>query len=234
MRALFTALPGYRMAGGDASGLELRMLAHYLGKWDGGAYAAIVDGGDPHSLHRDAINEYTSYGVSRDQTKTIGYAWLYGAGDDKLGRIVNRDKRAGARIREALRTKIAGMDPLLRVLEERVKNGGSITSLDGRRVGVRHSHAALNSLLQSAGAVVMRWFPYFLERELSQHAVRWNEDYIPHLHVHDEIQGSIRIGKEENFKQAFSSAFQATQVDLCLRVPLRCEVKFGNNWAETH
>lgn len=234
MRRLFTAVPGYILAGGDASGLELRMLAHYLGAWDEGAYARVVDGGDVHTLHRDAIREYTGFAVDRDQTKTIGYAWLYGAGDLKLGSVVGKGAGAGKRIREALRTRIAGMDPLLAGLERRLSTVGSVTSLDGRRVGIRHKHGALNSLLQTAGAVVMRWFLYYLQRNCEGRKIRWWKDYIPHLFVHDEIQGSLRPGLEAEFETAFSAAFDDTRIALGLRVPLKGEIKYGNNWAETH
>jgi DNA polymerase I-like protein with 3'-5' exonuclease and polymerase domains len=234
MRRLFTAVPGYRMAGTDASGLELRMLAHYLAKWDGGVYASVVDGGDVHSLHRDAINAYTNFGVDRDQTKTIGYAWLYGAGDAKLGSIVGKGPGAGKKIREALRTRIQGMDPLLAGLEHKLSTTGSITSLDRRRVGIRHKHAVLNSLLQTAGAVVMRWFLYYLERNCENRRIGWWSKYIPHLYVHDEIQGSLKPGLESEFELAVTAAFGDTRAALNLRVPLKGEIKYGNNWAETH
>jgi DNA polymerase-1 len=234
IRGLFVSLPGYTFAGGDASGLELRMLGHYLARWDGGHYAEIVDSGDPHSLHRDAINAGTGLGVDRTTTKTLGYAWLYGAGDEKLGRIVGSNRVMGARIRKALRTKIDGMSPLLSSLEEAVKLRGHIISLDKRRVGLRKSHAALNTLLQSAGAVVMRWQPYFLKRRLEEAGIRWGTDYIPHLHVHDELQGSLRPQYMDAFRDAFTRGFEDTRAELGLRVPLRCEVKFGKNWAETH
>lgn len=235
MRKLFcTAGPDYVFAGGDASGLELRMLAHYLGKWDGGAYAAVVEGGDPHNLHMEAIRSGTGFPVDRDKTKTIGYAWLYGAGDARLGAAVGKGVPAGKAIRRALRTKIQGMDPLLRGLEDRVSRIGSILSLDGRRVGIRHTHAALNSLLQSAGAVTMRWFIYLLAENLRKSGIRWGVDYIPHLFVHDELQGSLRRGLEDQFKSLFLQSFNDTKHELNLRVNLTGEVKFGRNWAETH
>jgi DNA polymerase-1 len=127
------------------------------------------------------------------------------------------------------------MEPLLTTLEAKVEAVGSITSsLDGRRVGIRHHHAALNSLLQSSGAVVMRWQPYFLSKRLAEAGVVWCEDYIPHLHVHDEVQGSLRPGLEDVFSAAVKQSFDDTRAVLGLRVRLDSEVKFGNNWADTH
>lgn len=234
IRKLFVAMPGYVFAGGDAAGLELRMLGHYLARYDGGRYADIVDTGDPHTAHMRAINTVPGLEVDRTKTKTLGYGWLYGAGDEKLGRVVGRNAKVGRQIRNALRSKIEGMDPLLSALEMAVKKRGYLLSLDGRRVGIRKTHAALNTLLQSAGAVVMRWFPVYLRDELAKAGVRWGRDYIPHLHVHDELQGSLRPDLTDVFRVSFENAFARTRDALGLRVPLRCEVKFGSNWAETH
>jgi DNA polymerase-1 len=234
MRRLFLPFPGMILAGGDASQIELRLLGHYLAPWDGGAYAQVVDSGDVHMLHCGAINAGTGLGLVRNASKGPTYAWLYGAQDERLGRIVGCDRKMGAKIRKALRTKIDGMAPLLKELEEIAAGRRYILSLDKRRVGLRKSHAALNTLLQSAGAVVMRWQPYFLKYRLEEAGIRWGTDYIPHLHVHDELQGSLRPQYMDAFRDAFTRAFEDTRAELGLRVPLRCEVKFGKNWAETH
>ena len=80
----------------------------------------------------------------------------------------------------------------------------------------------------------MRWFLYYLEKNCEGRGIRWWVDYIPHLFVHDEVQGSLRPGLESTFGEAFSSAFDDTRIALGLRVPLKGEIKYGNNWAETH
>ena len=66
------------MVGADLSGIELRMLAHYLARFDGGRYADILLNGDIHQVNADKI------GISR-KVKTVTYAFLYGAGDEKIG-----------------------------------------------------------------------------------------------------------------------------------------------------
>ena len=81
---------GYKLVGCDASGLELRMLAHYLAFYDGGEYAKTVIEGDIHSLNQEAAGLET-----RDQAKTFIYAFLYGAGDAKIGEIVGGSAREG-------------------------------------------------------------------------------------------------------------------------------------------
>ena len=42
-RDLFTVRPGFKLVGADYAGLELRMLAHYMAKFDGGKFAKEVD-----------------------------------------------------------------------------------------------------------------------------------------------------------------------------------------------
>jgi DNA polymerase-1 len=43
-------------------------------------------------------------------------------------------------------------------VKKKTKEHGYLVLLDGRRTYVRHEHAALNSLLQSAGAIICkRW-----------------------------------------------------------------------------
>ena len=76
-RELFTASPGMTMVGADLSGIELRMLAHYLGRYDGGRYADILLNDDIHQVNADKI------GITRRQVKTVTYAFLYGAGNEK-------------------------------------------------------------------------------------------------------------------------------------------------------
>ena len=102
-RRLFTASPNMVMVGADLSGIELRMLAHYLARYDGGRYADILLNGDIHQENADKI------GISRRQVKTVTYAFLYGAGDQKIGTSFDgslgetQAKRKGKDLNEALK-----------------------------------------------------------------------------------------------------------------------------------
>ena len=233
IRALFKPDEGYVMAGGDASGLELRMLAHYLAKWDDGAFGEIVDSGDIHQMFCDIYNSI-NIGVSRSEGKTLTYAFLYGAGDDHLGKLCGGDYQTGRRLRATMAHQIQGMSPLLKGLEHFRRKAGAVTSLDGRRVATRSKHSALNTLLQSAGAVVMRWQFIMLRKACAASGIVWGEDVRPLLHVHDEVQAALRPGLEDVYTKAFTWAFEDTKELLGIRVPLRCEVKYGESWLETH
>lgn len=238
MRSIFIPFAGYRQAGFDADGLELRMLANRLAPYDGGAYAQSVhsgtkeDGTDVHSLHARAISEI--HEVTRDEGKTVTYGWLYGAGDKLLGRLVKGGAKKGAAVRRALTKKIEGMEPLLDELQRQFKAEGSVHSLLGMRVGIRHEHAILNSQLQSDGAAVMKVVPVILDDLLEDAGVIPGKDWLQTGHIHDEVQGSLRPGLEETFANCVDRAFKLTEELLKVQVPLIGSAEFGNSWAQTH
>ena len=130
-RKLFTASPGMVMVGADLAGIELRMLSHYLARYDGGRYADILLNGDIHQVNADAI------GVTRREIKTITYAWMYGASNKKIGTSYDKqlsDSKASAKgkeIRQAFVAATPGLAELLSTLKER-GDGGEIKAIDGR------------------------------------------------------------------------------------------------------
>lgn len=237
MREIFIPFEGYRQAGFDADGLELRMLAHYLAPYDDGAYVHAVhagtkeEGTDAHSLHAAAIS--TIHPVSRSDSKTVTYGYLYGAGNKLLGGLVQGSARKGGAVRRALEKKITGLDLLQDGLTKAYKRG-HVTSLLNQRIAVRHEHATLNSLLQSAGAAVMKLVPVYLEQYLKEDGLVIGSDWIQTGHIHDEVQGSLRPGLEDTFTACVDKAFTSTQLHLNLNVPLVGSADFGGSWADTH
>ena len=234
IRSLWVPYEGHVMAGADASGLELRMLGHYLAKWDGGVYADEVANGDVHQRHADAFNTVKGVNVSRSEGKRSTYAILYGSGDENLGRINGGSRVLGRAIRRAFADEIKGMDPLLKALEHFRRTTGNLKSLDGRRVAIRHSHAALNTLLQSAGATVIRWWTVLLEEECIKRGMTPGKDWCMVAHVHDEIQASLDPKLQDAYTDAVNAAFTRTSKALGLRLDLAGDTHFGPNWASTH
>ena len=212
---------GYKVVGMDASGLELRMLAHYMN--DGG-YTNEILNGDIHTTNQLACGVDT-----RSQAKTFIYAFLYGAGDEKIGSIVG----GGSGIGRKLKSQFLENTPTLRELRERVSMAsrrGYLYALDGRRVKVRSEHAALNTLLQSAGAVVMKKALCLVD----EYAKKWGIDYKFVANVHDEIQVEVREEQAERFGQLAVSCMEAAGIHFKLNCPLAGEFKIGDNWSETH
>ena len=220
-RAVWTVPTGYSLVGMDASGLELRMLAHYMN--DEG-YTHEILNGDIHTANQLAAGLPT-----RDQAKTFIYAFLYGAGDAKIGSIVGGSSADGRR----LKAKFLSNTPALGKLRGRVSTAsgrGYLLGLDGRRVAVRSEHAALNSLLQSAGAIVMKQALVLLD----QYATLHNIDYKIIGNIHDEIQTEVATKDAERFGRLATACIEAAGIHYNLNCPLSGEYKVGANWAETH
>jgi DNA polymerase-1 len=220
-RSFWCVPEGHKLIGCDASGLELRMLAHYMRDE---RYTNEILSGDIHTANMKAAGL-----TDRNQAKTFIYAFLYGAGAAKIGQIVGGGYREGQQLIDSFLRNT----PALAKLREKVAThsaGGTLPGLDGRRLRVRSEHAALNTLLQGAGAVVMKQALVLMSESLQKYD-------IPHklvANVHDEFQ----IEVPENFadvvgKAAVRAIRNAGDV-LDLRCPLDAEYNVGNNWAETH
>jgi len=220
-RSLFVVPKGYKLVGMDASGLELRMLAHYMNDKD---YTYEVLNGDIHTANQRAAGL-----ESRDKAKTFIYAFLYGAGDGKIGEIVGGTARQG----KVLKANFLNNTPALATLRSRVAKAsgkGYLKGLDGRRIKVRSEHSALNTLLQGAGAVVMKQALVHLE----DYANKEGLDYHFIGNIHDEIQTEVREDQATRFGELAVQAVVDTTETLNLRCPLDAEYKIGNNWADTH
>ena len=220
-RECWVVREGYKLVGIDASGLELRMLAHYM---DDAEYTDTILTGDIHTANQKAAGLST-----RSQAKVFIYAYLYGAGDEKIGSIVGGGRSQGKR----LKAQFLSSTPALAVLKDNVAmsaSKGYIKGLDGRKVFIRSEHAALNSLLQSAGALVMKQALVILD----DYAKRWKLDYNFVGNIHDEFQVEVREDHAERFGSLAASCIEAAGIHFKLRCPLAGEFNIGNNWAETH
>lgn len=256
VRGLYITEDGYVLVGCDADSLELRCLAHRLALFDKGAYVKVIltgnkaDGTDMHTRNQKAV------GLNdRDSAKTIFYAWAYGAGDYKLGTVVYNDwpeekrerfnarfqgearKRKlvtiGAKARARLVAGIDGMEKLIKKVKGKVNNPGYLKGLDGRRVILRSQHAALNTLLQGDGALVMKKALVLLDRELRKTLVP-GVDYEFVGNIHDEWQIESKECHAEFIGKTASQSIADAGEDLGFRCPLAGDYDVGRNWSETH
>lgn len=178
------------MMGCDASGLELRMLSSYMSRYDGGAYAKTILEGDIHTANQEAAGLPT-----RNDAKTFVYALMYGAGDAKLGSILDPTgtERSQATKGKKLREKFYKNIPALKRLTEDVQAAASkrkyLVGVDGRRLNIRSQHSALNTLLQSAGAVMMKYATVLFHEFAQEAGFVLGKDYIQVLHVHKQHCG---------------------------------------------
>jgi DNA polymerase I-like protein with 3'-5' exonuclease and polymerase domains len=229
-RALFLVPEGWTLIGADMSGLELRCFAHYLAAFDGGEYGKVVLEGDVHTFNQTAAGLET-----RDQAKTFIYAWLYGAGDAKIGKIVGGSAKQG----EALKAKFLATVPAIAKLRAAVSQSskkGYLKGLDGRHLTVRSEHSALNTLLQSAGAVLCKtWLRDFYEI-MHTHGYKhgWDNDFVIVGFIHDEIQVATRDPFVESTANLLVTAAKDSGLHYGFKIGLDSSYVTGKNWAETH
>jgi DNA polymerase I-like protein with 3'-5' exonuclease and polymerase domains len=252
-RGLFVADPDRDIVGCDADALELRILAHFLAKFDAGEYTRTVlsgnkaDGTDMHTRNRIAV------GLSkRDTAKTWFYAFIYGSGDFNLGTIVmsewseakllkfysaypagNRRRSKTTAIGKRSRARLLSDLPAFAKLVATVHTAaerGHLKGLDGRKVPVRSKHSALNFLCQGAGALVMKRALILMFEEFDRQGL----DVLPLLNVHDEVQLSVRKGEGNHVGRIAAQAITDAGEAFGLRCPLAGDYDIGQSWAETH
>jgi DNA polymerase I len=233
-RALFLPGKGMRQVGADASGLELRMLGHYLAHFDGGSFADVVVNGDIHQQNADRV------GCSRKDVKTLTYAFIYGASDKKIGTSLDKsltDTKAvalGKDIRKKFLEAIPGLEGLLTAVARRAE-GDVLKGLDGRPIRLQgKKHAALNYLLQSAGAIVCKRWNVITYQQLNDLGYQWDIDYQWLGWIHDEIQLAVKPHLISDAKFQLEWAIVQAGEYYDLKVPLASEAKDGSSWADCH
>ena len=220
-RACWSVPDGYKLLGIDASGLELRMLAHYMKDED---FKNEILHGDIHST-----NQRLAGLESRNQAKTFIYALLYGAGDEKLGSVVGGNKRDGAKLRKRFFDNLPAFKHLKDTVG-RAASKGFLKGLDGRKLYVRSEHAALNTLLQSAGAIVMKQAMIGFNQMIKLYDL--DENFV--CNVQDEWQLEVKQSQVESTGQLGVDAIIKAGEELELFCPLDGDYKIGDNWSETH
>ena len=225
-RRLFTASPGLHMVGSDLAGVELRVLAHYLARWDGGRYAKVLLHGDIHQENADKI------GITRSQVKTVTYCFLYGGGDIKLGHSYDKQlsedeaRKKGKEIRKAYVAAIPGLKDFLEAVRKVVPRG-YVYGLDHRRILCDSRHKSVNYLIQGSSAILAKRWMVLTHENLPPTARQL-------AFVHDELQFECEEKDVEDLKFLLElSAVQAGEY-YKLRCPIAAESKSGATWADVH
>ena len=225
-RELFRAREGYKLVGTDASGLELRCLAHYM---DDEEYTHEILNGDIHTKNQLAAGLPT-----RNNAKTFIYGFLYGAGDAKIGSITGKGAKEGKAIKERFLKSLPKLKKLTDGVKHKIKTRGFLKGIDGRILKVREQYKGLNVLLQSAGAIVMKKALCILNDDIKAKGWIINEDIAFVLNVHDEYQAEVRPELVEEYKVMAVEAIRKAGEYFGFRCPLTGEAKVGTSWYETH
>ena len=239
-RSLFMVPPGWVMVGVDVSGLELRSLAHYMALYDDGDYGRIILEADVHSANRDAMGLAGDEG--RDIMKTWIYAYLYGAGDLKLGTILlpgaseAERMKAGKAGRRKFEKNLPALGAVSKAVREKATKFGWLRLIDGRRAYIRSAHAALNTLLQGTGAVICkRWIVHFNRTLTETYGPQgWRGQWAALGWVHDEVQLAVRPEIADDVGKILVRCIEDLTDHFSFRIPLTGAAKVGANWKETH
>ena len=222
-RSLFTVPKGHKLVGIDVSGLEVRMLAHYMARYDDGKYADVVLNGDIHTETQKLAGL-----DSRDLAKRFYYCFLYGGGVKKIAQVTGKTVHEASKVKKRFLNNLPALNTLITNVQQAAARGYLI-GLDKRNVKVRSPHAALNTLLQSCGAIVCKqWLV-----EFNKVAIEY-DDVQQVVWVHDEIQVECPEELALEIGELAVDAIKRTGEHFNLRLPLTGEYKVGDNWSETH
>jgi DNA polymerase I len=245
-RALFYAPDGWLLVGTDASGLELRALGAWLAHFDGGEYAKLVstESFDIHTYNAKLFGIFDGDGdipkATRDLSKRLIYALLYGAGAKKVGSVIDisaaeQDQyEIGKRTIDTFYRNLPAIKKLKDKIDERITTKGYLIGIDGRHLQIRSRHSALNQLLQSTGAVSVKKATTILYNDLNEAGLKWGSDYAFVAHVHDEIQALVKPEHLQTFKKLSIDSFRKSGEYFKLLCPFTGESRAGANWKETH
>ena len=222
-RALFQPSKGKVQVGIDASGLEARMLASRMAKYDDGAYAKIILEGDIHSENQHAAGLPT-----RNDAKTFFYGFLYGAGNVKIGKIIGKNANAGSALKKKFLTRLPALKKVIDDVKSHVDKTGKVELLDGRLVPCRSQHAALNVQLQGDGAIVMKLAQVLFARKIKDMDAKFMAT------VHDEWQIECDAGIAEEVGKLGVQALLEAGKKLGCQMPIDGEYQIGKDWSECH
>jgi DNA polymerase-1 len=231
-RRLWQARPNRREVGYDASGLEMRMFAEYL---DNAEATLLFTVGDPHLLNTRNLGLADEM---RDLTVKNGfYAYLYGAGDGKLGITLKPELRGdsaatyGKSARKILERGTPGLARLVADIQDEFRGtGGLLRTIDGGYVRCYSKSAALNYKLQSAGAIVMKKAAIIARKEIYRSGL--DGFFVGNIHDEGQLDASVRDA--EQVGQVGVQSIEQAGVSLGFKVPLTGKYVVGLNWAECH
>ena len=245
-RAMFKPVAGYTQVGVDLSGIELRVLAHYLHSYDNGRYANIVVNGDVHwetvlslglfesGTIRDK-NNLEHENARNDIAKVFIYAYIYGCGIEKARCILKKQTCEEAKNTMDLFSAKLGLDKLKSDIAKRIKEVGMLKLIDGRCIKCDSDHKGLNYLLQGTSAVIAKRWMVICHEELAKQGYKEFTDYHQLVFCHDELQFALRDGLDVNkFKQIILDCIDKTGKYYNLKVSLSGEAKSGANWSCCH
>jgi DNA polymerase I-like protein with 3'-5' exonuclease and polymerase domains len=229
IRSMFHTIHPFKFVGVDLSGIEARMLAHYMGDDE---FTDTILNGDIHSFNQQKAGLPT-----RDAAKTFFYGFAYGAGDEKVGQLVGGGKKEGKKVKDEFLRSLPKLDGLIKNIKKQAAKG-YILGLDGRRIRIRkdvftgeyQTHKALNTLLQSGATIYFKTWMVFVNHLIEKEGLAAYQL----ISMHDELQFECLEVDVEMLTNILHKAIILTDKHFDVKCPNACEVKVGDNWRDTH
>lgn len=227
-RSLFIAPDNYNLIGCDVSGLELRCLAHFLSPYDNGSFKKILLEGDIHTENQKALGL-----TSRADAKVAVYSFIYGAGNFRLGQVINGGIKEGKELRRRLLTNLPALKKLRDEVIVKYRNNKFLYGLDKRKLLIRSEHSSLNALIQSCGSILVKQATIILHRKIKENDFK-EEDVCMVAHIHDELQLQCKPSISDTIGNLAVQSVKDAGTHFKFRCPLDAEYHIGKNWSETH
>lgn len=211
-----------KLVGVDAKGIQLRVLAHYL---NDPQFTEAILSEDPHEANKQRMGL-----ASRALTKTITYATLMGAGDPRIAAEAKVPLEEAKAAKKSFFDQVPTLPALIKRLKQELKRTGRIKLCDGTPVIVTSPHMVIPYLLQGDESRIMKLAMIYINRMVEKE----NLDVLKVGDIHDEHQYDVLIEHIDRFSDICLVCFKKAGRFFKYNLPIECEPKVGETWAETH
>ena len=218
------------LVGCDAEGIQLRILAHYI---ESPAYRdAIVSGDKKLKTDIHSLNQRLLSADTRDMAKTFIYAWVLGAGIDKIAEILETNIPNAKKAESSFIEELPGLKKLKSVQIPYDAARGYFIGLDGRKVPCTSEHLMLAGYLQNGESIIMKMATLIWMKWADEAGINYRLLNLVHDEWQTEVIGPLSDAKKLGELQCF--ALQEVGKRLGLFCPLAGEYRVGQTWKETH
>ena len=178
VRGCFRPREGHVFVSFDYAQMEYRLMAAYANEAE--IIRRVMGGEDFHEVAANL------FGVERDPAKTLNFAVLYGAGDEKLALMLGVDVKEAKRLKLKYFMALPRVERLIDQIKRTGKARGYVTNWFGRNLYAdpQFVYALPNHLIQSGGADVVKLAMVRIAEELPELRMV--------LQVHDQLVFEVR------------------------------------------
>jgi len=238
VRQAFITPFGSRLMAGDYSQIDLRALAHL--SQDESLLGAFRRDEDIHTATAAQVFGVDASQVTPDMrrlAKTVNFGVIYGMSDYGLEQATELSREESAQFIASYFEKYSGVKQYLESTKEQARKEGYVQTLLGRRrfipeinssnrqVREAAERMAINMPVQGTSADIIKVAMVNLHREMQERQLKSKML----LQVHDELVLEVPEDELEEMSQLLREIMSTA---LELSVPLKVDMKTGNNWGE--